>query len=353
MRIAIMGAGSLGTILGAFIAKSGRNVTLVDPYKDHVDALNRDGAKVIGEVEFIQPVKACLPSEMNGIYDVVFYMTKAPSNKAALPQLLPHINENSVVITLQNGIPEEAVASYVGKERTMGGTVGWGAVFQGPGVSKLTSKIEIVEKHAFEIGELDDVVKERTYKVKEILECMGHTSILPDLAGARWSKLFLNAVYSGMSVAIGGSYGDVEDNEIAFKVSTFVGNEVVKAARLNGVRLIDDFQGVDLKELEFNNEEERQKAIEICHKLLKPQRALTASMLNDLRRGIWQTEIDEICGSVSRAGKKVGFPTPFTDKIIELVYRAQNTQTLPTIENVKEFEPLLENITYYNTAEAY
>lgn len=347
MRIAIMGAGSLGTILGAFISKKGYDITLIDNYKDHVEALNRDGAKVIGEIEFTQPVKACLTDEMEGIFDIVFYMTKAPANSTALPQLLPHIGKDSVVITLQNGIPEEAVASYVGKERTMGGTVGWGAVFQGPGVSKLTSKYEIVEKHAFEIGELDDVVRERTKTVQEILSCMGHTSILPSLSGTRWSKLFLNAVYSGMSAAIGGSYGDVEDNEIAFKVSTYVGNEVVKAARLNGIRLIDDFQGVDLKELEFNSEEERlEKAVPICHKLLAPQRALTASMLNDLRRGIWKTEIQEICGSVSRAGKKVGLETPFSDKIIELVERAQDTQTLPTMENVKEFEELLKKFAY-------
>lgn len=347
MRIAIMGAGSLGTILGAFIAKKGYEVILIDNYKEHVDALNKKGAKVIGEIEFTQPVKACLTQDMQGIYDVVFYMTKAPANDSALSALLPHLSEDSVVVTLQNGIPEEAVASYVGKERTMGGTVGWGAVFQEPGVSKLTSKVEVVENHAFEIGEMDDVVRERTKVVQEILSSMGHTSILPSLSGTRWSKLFLNAVYSGMSVAIGGSYGDVEDNETAFEVSTHVGNEVVKAARLNGITLIDDFQGVNLKELEFNSEEERlEKAVPICKKILKPQRALTASMLNDLRRGIWKTEIQEICGSVSRAGKEVGLQTIFTDKIIELVERAQDTQTLPTIENVKEFEPLLANVKY-------
>lgn len=346
MRIAIMGAGSLGTILGAYIARSGRDVTLVDSYKEHVDALNEHGAKIVGEVEFTQPVKACLPSEMEGIYDIVIYMTKAPANKTALPQLLPHLNENSVVITMQNGLPEEAVASYVGKERTMGGTVGWGASFQGPGVSKLTSTLDIIETHAFEIGELDDVVRDRTKKVQEVLSSMGNTDILPSLASARWSKLFLNAVYSGLSAALGDTYGGVEDNELAFEVSLHVGNEVATAARLNGVELLENFQDVNLKKMEFNSEEEKEHAAPLMRKLVRPHRGIFASMLNDMKRGIWETEIQEIDGSVSRAGKKVNYPTPFIDKVIELVERAQATKTLPTMENVNEFKPLLENFKF-------
>lgn len=346
MRIAIVGTGSLGTILGAFIAKEGYDITLVDSYKEHVDALNENGARVIGEVEFTQPVKACLPNEMDGIYDMVFYMTKAPANSTALPQLLPHLNENSVVITMQNGIPEETVASYVGRERTMGCTVGWGAVFQGPGVSKLTSKYEVVQYHAFELGEMDGKITERSKEVKKVLESMGHTDLLDNLSGARWAKLFLNCVYSGLSAALGCTYGDIQDNETAFKVSTYVGNEVVKVAKLNGVQLIDEFQGIDLKQVEFNSSEERIRTAELCNILLNPQRSLTASMLNDLRRGIWKTEINEICGAVSEVGRKVGLPTPFTDKIVELVTRAQDTKTLPTFDNLEEFKELLEKVEY-------
>jgi 2-dehydropantoate 2-reductase len=69
-------------------------------------------------------------------------------------------------------------------------------------------------------------------------------------------------------------------------------------------------------------------------------------MLNDMRRGIWKTEIQEIDGSVSRAGKKVGLETPFIDKIIELVTRAQDTQTIPTMDNVDEFDGLLEKYAF-------
>ena len=346
MKIAIMGAGSLGTILGAFIAKEGYDITLIDSYKDHVDALNKNGAQVVGKVELNQPVKALTIDEIEGSFDLVFYMTKAPSNSVALPQLLPHLHEESIVVTLQNGIPEETVASYVGRERTVGGTVGWGATFQEPGISRLTSDYEVVKNHAFEIGEMDNKVTDRLQEIKVILECMGHTDILENWTGARWAKLFLNCVYSGLSAALGCTYGDIQDDETAFKVSTYVANEVIKAARLNGVYIIDEFQGIDPKEVEFNSAEERIRSAELCNIIVKPQRSLTASMLNDLNRGIWKTEINEICGAVSEAGKKVGLATPFTDKIVELVTRAEDTKTLPTFDNIKEFEELLNNVEY-------
>lgn len=68
MRIAIMGAGSLGTILGAYITKAGYQVDLIDAYKEHVDALNEKGAHVVGTVDFVQKVHAITPDQMEGVY---------------------------------------------------------------------------------------------------------------------------------------------------------------------------------------------------------------------------------------------------------------------------------------------
>ena len=78
MRTAVMGAGSLGTILGTYLMKAGYDVELIDPYKEHVQALNDQGAHIVGTVDFIQPVKAIVPEEMTGIYDLVIYMPNRP-----------------------------------------------------------------------------------------------------------------------------------------------------------------------------------------------------------------------------------------------------------------------------------
>lgn len=346
MRTMILGAGSLGTILGAYVAKSGQDVLLVDAYKEHVDALNKKGATVVGGVEMNVPVKACTPDEVEGKFDIVLYLTKAPANEKALTQLLPHLKEDSVVCTLQNGLPEEAVASYVGRERTIGGTVLWGGVLQGPGVSKYTSNPEKVKEAAFEIGELDGKITERTKKVKEVLDAVGNTTIITNLMGARWAKLFINATYSGLSAALGISYGDILDSEEIFRLSMYVGNEVLKTAQRNGITIVDDVQGFDVKKGEYDTETERLTKAYIYKGIFGIHRGVTASMLNDMRRGIFQTEIDQINGSVVRAAEKVGFPAPFNAKIVELVKRAQEKKEVPTVANLKEFDQLVKDVKY-------
>jgi 2-dehydropantoate 2-reductase len=90
MRAAIMGVGSLGTIMGALMTKNGADVILIDANKEHVNAMNAAGAKIVGKLNLTVPVKAITPIEMTGIYDVVFYLVKQTANSVALKQLLPH-----------------------------------------------------------------------------------------------------------------------------------------------------------------------------------------------------------------------------------------------------------------------
>jgi ketopantoate reductase len=120
IRTAIIGAGSLGTILGALMAKCGKQVDLYDSSKEQVEVLNMKGATITGCLELNVPVNAFTTEQLTGQYDIMFLLTKQTSNHIVLPQILPHLHKDGVVCTLQNGIPEEEVASYVGRERTIG-----------------------------------------------------------------------------------------------------------------------------------------------------------------------------------------------------------------------------------------
>ena len=81
MKTAIYGAGSLGTVLGAYMTKAGIPVELVNRNKAHVEALNEKGARISGTTDMTVPVKAILPEQMEGIYDVIFLMTKQLHNR--------------------------------------------------------------------------------------------------------------------------------------------------------------------------------------------------------------------------------------------------------------------------------
>ena len=138
MRAAVYGAGALGTVLGAALTRSGADVELVSRDQEHVDALNRSGARITGLREWTVPVKACTPQQMSGRYDVILLLTKQMANTAALPRLAEHLAPDGIVCALQNGIPEPELAAALGADRVAGGVVTWNAVRIGAGQARLS-----------------------------------------------------------------------------------------------------------------------------------------------------------------------------------------------------------------------
>lgn len=332
MRAAIMGVGSLGTIAGALTTKNGANVVLIDVNKEHVKALNEKGATITGKMELNVPVTAILPEQMEGIYDIVIYLTKQTYNDVALNQLLPHLGPQSMVITLQNGVPEDAVAKVVGAERTLGATVSWGATWVKPGVSMLTSESGSM---TYELGELDGVIRERTKSAAEFLSLSAETEIVTNIAGIRWSKLLINATLSGMSAALGCTFGEVLDNEKALTCAAHIGNEAIEVAKARGIEM-ELLQGHDLTILGFKNQAERASKYPLYKAIFGPHRMLKASMLQDLEKGL-KTEISAINGVVSEWGRKTGVATPVADKVVEVVKGCEEGLYKPGFQNLDLF----------------
>lgn len=341
MRVAIIGAGSLGTIIGALMTAKGKAVDLIDSYKENVDALNANGATITGFMELNVPVKAYTPDEMSGQYDLVFLLNKQTTNAAVLQHLLPFLHEHSTVCTLQNGIPEESVAAVVGRERTIGGAVGFGATWLAPGVSMLTTSSEAVEKFAFEIGELDGVIRPRLTDAQEYLQCVGKTEILDDLIGIRHSKVLMNATFSGMSAALGCTFGDVLDDPKAMTCLAFIADECVKVSHAHGVRMAR-MQGEDFEFFEFDEPEEIPSKMPLYKKIWSKHVKLKASMLQDLEKKR-DCEIDYINGIICKKGREKGIPTPFNDKVVELVSEAQAHRGVNDFSDLSRFDSLLEH----------
>jgi len=333
MKIAILGVGSMGTIVGALMTKSGHDVTLVDANKAHVDAMNERGATITGKIDLNVPVKAMTPDQMEGAYDIVFYLVKQTSNESALTALVPHLHEDSIVCTLQNGIPEEEVTHYVGRERVMGCAVGWGATWLGPGVSELTSD---TAKMTFDLGELDGSAKERTKKVAGILEAVCPVLITENLTGTRWTKLIVNATMSGMSVSLGCTYGDILDNEKALTCVVHIGNEALNVAGKLGITT-EPMQGVDVGILAFKTKEELESKLPLFDLVFRPHALLKASMLQDIEKG-QKTEINAINGVICEKGTDLGIPTPINDKVVELVQGMEAGKYSAVFDNLAMFE---------------
>lgn len=336
MRTAILGCGAMGMILGAYLNKGGCETQLIDAYADHVKALNEKGAQVIRCANFTVPVKAITPDQMEGKYDLVFLLTKQTANEEVLNHLLPFLKADSTVCTLQNGVPEPSVARIIGKERTVGGTLLWGATFLEPGVSELTSDLA-KQGTLFEIGELDGVIGDRIRMVAEALEKMGPVTITNNLMGARWLKVMFNSCWSGMSAALGCIFGDLIDTPKASACLSYIAHEGVTVCRTLGYEM-PLLGGTDMTLLgTIGTEEEFKRSQLMFYDILNDLRPAKASMLQDLEKGKL-TEIGMINGYISDEGKKAGIPTPFNDTVVKVV-RGIETGKLPlSMDNLHYFD---------------
>ena len=332
MKTAIYGAGSLGTVLGAYLTNSGVDVDLVNRNRAHVEALKKNGARITGTVDKLVPVKAMTPDEMTGPYDIIFLMTKQLNNRETVTFLKDYLADGGVIVTLQNGIPEDSVAEVVGPERTVGVTVEWGATMTAPGESRLTSDPDSL---SFHMGSMPGIPESKLEAVKGILEHMCPVEIETNLPGARWSKLLINATFSGLGTVMGCTFGDVTKDPAGRELAVRSMKEVIDVGRAAGVTFAP-VQGKDIVSLFYwSNPLKKAVAKLILPIAMKKHAAIEPSMLQDLKKNK-PCEIDAINGVVCDWGRKKGIPTPVNDRIVEIVHEIQDGRRKPAPENLAD-----------------
>ncbi len=314
MKMAVYGAGSLGTILGALLTKNGYDIDLIDINAAHVKALNEKGATIVGLMELNQPVKALTPDEMNAPYDLMFYLPKSTYDGSALPYVTKWLRPDGILVTGQNGMPEQNLNDIVGQERVIGQITGWGATYMEPGVSKLTSPADHM---IYEIGEQDGQITDRLKKIAEILDHAGKANIVTNLIGMRWAKWTSNCCFSGMSAIVAGPFGDVLDNAKAIRCAAFILNESMAIARAAGVN-VEKFQEAEFPKYTFTTEKEMEEKIPdiIASEI---HRNIRTGMLYDIEAGRYP-EIDTTYNGMQvTMGNKYGVPTPVNQQVATLV----------------------------------
>lgn len=320
MRAAIYGAGSLGTILGAFISRNGGRIDLINHNEKHIAALREHGARVIGTLDFTQKVSALIDKEMSGVYDIIFLMTKQQNNAVTVNFLKNYLAEDGVIVTLQNGLPEPQIAEIVGEDRVLGCTVAWGATMQGPGVCELTSSPDSL---TFSLGSAFKGKGNHFEEVKALLEKMGPVDVDENFIGTRWSKLLINAAFSGMSTVLGCTFGEAAGPKDSRRIVQRIIKECIDVCDASGIR-IEPVQGKDIvKLLDYRNSFKKAVSFFIIPIAIRKHALLKASMLQDIERGK-KTEVDSINGAVCAQGRKVGVPTPCNDKVVEIIHLIEN-----------------------------
>ncbi len=333
MRTIIYGAGSMGTILGAYITRKGGSVDLVNRNQAHVAALQEQGARITGTVDFVQPVTAYTPDQMTGKYDIIILLTKQQENARVVTFLKDYLADDGVIVTLQNGLPEAGIAEIVGENRVLGCTVAWGATMSAPGVCELTSSPDSL---TFSLGCVGAHRHKYFDDVKALLEMMGPVTVEENFVGTRWSKLLINSAFSGMSTVLGCTFGEAAANKASRVIVLALIKECIDVCAKAGIK-IEPVQGKDaVKLLDYHSPLKKQLSLLILPIAIRKHALLKASMLQDIEKGK-KTEVDAINGAIAAFGRKIGFPTPLNEKVTAIIHRIEDGELRPSFENLQLF----------------
>ncbi len=336
MKIAIYGAGAMGTVLGAYITKAGYDIDLINRNKAHVKALNESGATITGTISFTQPVRALTPDEMTSSYDIILLMTKQKHNKDIVTFLQDYLAEDGILCTMQNGIPEPGIAKIIGNDRVAGATMSWGATFHGNGHAELTSQ-PTKDSLTFNIGKYGDVTEQYFNQIITLLKTMGNVTIEDNFIGARYAKLIINAAFSGLSVITGATFGDIAKHRTSRKIALDIINECIDVADAANI-IIEPLQGHDIRRLMYyNNWFKHQISLLILPIAMRKHKDIRSGMLRDIRLGR-KTEIRYINGIISDYGDQFNEPTPLNDTVIRLVEEIEKGNLTSSFENIYLFK---------------
>jgi 2-dehydropantoate 2-reductase len=228
----VWGAGAIGSLAAAFGARAGENVSLVDVDAEHVQAVNRDGLRVVGLEEFEVDVPAACPEQVEGPLDLVVLAVKSQHTTAALDRIEPLLSPTAVIVSLQNGMNPPVIAQRLGEDRTIGVLIGWAGDILQPGVVRFGTR-----GHSY-LGSLrpDGPAAARLAEVQRLLDHVVPATPTDNILGYLWSKQ-CDCSLLVASALTDETIGDVLCNDLGRRVIQALLVESVAAADSLGVRL--------------------------------------------------------------------------------------------------------------------
>lgn len=337
-RIGIVGAGAIGCVVGGLLTRAGHDVTLVDQWPEHVEAMKRNGLRLSGTCgEHLVPVRALHLHEAQGLrepFDAVFVAVKAYDTEWATALGAAYLRPpDGVVVDFQNGINDERVAAVAGRERTLGCVILISAGLYEPGHAVRTD----TSQAGFKVGELDGADSERARRLARMLDAVAPASITTNLRGERWSKLAVNCMANALAGLSGLGSAEVRSEREPRRIAIQLGAEAIRVGRASGYE-VEPIFGIAAQRLVDAAEGRGLEAVEAD--LAAEARRRTGgrpSLLQDVLKRR-RTEIDHLNGYVSAQGRRVGVKTPFNDAVVELVHRHGVGTLTPDVKNL---EPLV------------
>jgi len=296
--ILIVGTGALATLFAAKLSSAGVDVTMLGSWTDGLDALNKHGARLAslcpsdisplrGENLSFHPEWGVRGGEVRAVRECekaryAIVLTKSWQTERVAHKLKKCLTEDGVVLTLQNGLGNgKILADILGAERVAQGITVVGASLQEPGVVRVSGDARVsVETHP-RLGPINAFLTEAGLELESV----------PDVQSLIWSKLAINAAINPLTALLDIPNGDLLKNPGAKKLMAELARETASVAEAQGIPLSFD------------------DPVAAAEGVARRTSTNISSMLQDLRRGA-PTEIDAICGAITRAGEAHRISTP-------------------------------------------
>ncbi len=302
MKIVIMGAGAVGAYYGGALFKSGADVVLI-ARGEHAAAMRERGLNIASHWGdyVVRPRIATTPDEA-GVADLVLHCVKLYSNADTIPTMAPLVGEETVILTVQNGITGgESLAQEFGWERVLEGATCIETSIAAPGrIAQSGSAARI------EFGERDGSVSARVEKVRAALDVPGiQVDVSSDIRASLWSKMVAIGALGTVVTAARASLPDVLAMEEGENTIRTVMEEIVASGKSQGIRFPNGI--VDAKMSDAIAEAE----------------GFQSSLQSDFNRG-GKLELDDILGAAVRLGRSAGVPMPASAALVMSLQRFKN-----------------------------
>jgi len=313
-KILIIGAGAIGGVTAGILSRAGYSVTLVCKYPELAEKINNEGLKISGyKGDFYRKLPAVpVIKDLEGKFDFVLIATKATDMPDAAKQVLPFLKEDSLVVSMQNGICEDELAAIVGENRTIGCVVGWGATMLQPGELEMTSSGEFV------IGTLDGKQPRMLSDLKTTLNEVVPVRISKNIYGDLYAKLITNSCITTLGAVSGQLLGELLKQRKVRNIFIEIIREAIKVSKAMQLK-VEPYGKLDfynfVKTEGFMADIKRHAIIYFIG--LKYKR-LKSSSLQSLERGK-KTEIDYFNGYISRKALEFEIETPVNSALTRMV----------------------------------
>jgi 2-dehydropantoate 2-reductase len=298
-RIAVMGAGAVGSYFGGMLARAGGRVTLI-ARPAHAEAIRQAGL-LLDSVSFQEHVSAAAVTDPSGVRDAEFvlFCVKTIDTEEAARAIAPHLAPGAIVVSMQNGVDNVARIRAVIGVHALPAVVYVAAALPEPGHVKHSGRGDLI------VGELPGSAPSsgpaRAERVAQLFTAAGvPCRVSPNIEGDLWTKFIMNCAGNPVTAIAQTSYGLAALQPQSRELMRKVIEEIVVIARASGVRLPDADH------------------VETGLKLAETLGAATSSTAQDLARGK-RTEIDSLNGYIVRRGAELGIDTPHNSTLYALM----------------------------------